>query len=297
MEKTPQQLQTAVSQIEGGKTPSESVRVFLSWFGAHRRGYWKVKQIRETLASFGLRTDPDFEYAFIDSHISILPAEEIKNGASEKSNERGSEDDKNDGELPDSYQVAQNSLTITRDPTYRIGKLASANMRPVSVSPDETVQKATTIMLSHDYSQLPVMVNDRDVKGMISWKSIGSRRALGRENKYVRECVEPFHEISADMSIFDAIGIIIRNECVLIRDSFKKISGIVTNSDLGDQFRQLSEPFLLLGQIENHIRQLIDSKFSKDDLTAAIDQRDTARNSVVADASDLTFGEYVRLLV
>ena len=109
MEKTPQQLQTAVSQIEGGKTPSESVRVFLSWFGAHRRGYWKVKQIRETLASFGLRTDPDFEYAFIDSHISILPAEEIKNGASEKSNERGSEDDKNDGELPDSYQVAQNS--------------------------------------------------------------------------------------------------------------------------------------------------------------------------------------------
>ena len=32
------------------------------------------------------------------------------------------------------------------------------------------------------------------------------------------------------------------------------------------RFQQLAEPFLLLGEIENHIRRLIDGKFSLEDV-------------------------------
>jgi hypothetical protein len=35
----------------------------LSWFGAERRGYWKVKDIRKALNKLKLRTVPDFEQA------------------------------------------------------------------------------------------------------------------------------------------------------------------------------------------------------------------------------------------
>jgi hypothetical protein len=56
----------------------------------------------------------------------------------------------------------------------------------------------------------------------------------------------------------------------------------------------LAEPFLLIGTIENHIRNLLAANFSAEDLQAAKDPGDTERN--IEDASDLSFGEYIRLL-
>ncbi len=41
-------------------------------------------------------------------------------------------------------------------------------------------------MQLHDYSQLPVMKNDREVSGVVTWDSIGRRLALGRECPHVR---------------------------------------------------------------------------------------------------------------
>jgi hypothetical protein len=186
-----------------------------------------------------------------------------------------------------------NVVTIT-DPTYRIGKLASANNPPVSVKPDSSLSEATTIMLSHDYSQLPVMTGERDVKGIISWSSIGKRLVFEKPCMFVRDCMEQHQEISAEVSLFAAIDIIIQHEYVLIRDSSKKISGIVTTSDLSLQFLQLGEPFLLLGEIENQIRRLIHGKFSKDELADARDPSDSTRQ--ISSEADLTFGEYIRLL-
>ena len=58
------------------------------------------------------------------------------------------------------------------DPTYRISKLAAANKRPISVSPDTNKREAITHMLTNDFSQLPVMTSDREVKVVISWMSM-----------------------------------------------------------------------------------------------------------------------------
>jgi hypothetical protein len=56
----------------------------------------------------------------------------------------------------------------------------------------------------------------------------------------------------------------------------------------------LGEPFLILGEIENHIRILIEGKFTKQDLAEARNPTDAGRE--IESVSDLTFGEYVRLL-
>ena len=70
--------------------------------------------------------------------------------------------------------------------------------------------------------------------------------------------------------------------------------GIVTTSDLSLQFQQLAEPFLLMGEIENHIRRIIGSHFGVAQLKNVRDPDDEGRN--VETAADLTFGEYQRLL-
>lgn len=181
-----------------------------------------------------------------------------------------------------------------KDPTYRIGKLAIANKPPVSVYPQTVLQEAITIMLANDISQIAVMASERDVRGMVSWKSIGSRLALGYTCKIVNDCIDRHYEVSADDSLFQAIRLIARHGYVLVRDSTKRICGIVTVYDLSQQFGQFVEPFLLVGEIENYIRHLIDGKFTADELASIKDPSDTRRE--INGVLDLTFGEYVRLL-
>ncbi|MGI8402703.1 MAG: CBS domain-containing protein [Gemmatimonadaceae bacterium] len=275
----------------GSPAEAITVRTFLGWFGVQRRGYFKLREIRNALRKAGLVTQPDFEGAYIDSEIVFG----LKPTAKEKA-ARSEDPPSSHGALGTSEvgsQEASVQMGTIADPTYRIGRLPAANRPPLSIKPDAPVTEAITQMMLNGFSQLPVMQSERDVKGIISWESIGSRQALGRNGVRVRDCATTAEIISADTSLFAAIGRIVANQYVLIRDAQNRISGIVTTSDLSIQFHQLAEPFLLLSEIENHVRKLIDGKFTLSDLRSACLEPETSEIQTVA---DLTFGEYVRLL-
>src|SRR5262249_42987651 len=177
------------------------------------------------------------------------------------------------------------------DPSYRISKLGR---RPVWVAPDADIQKVATVMLANDFSQLPVMTNERDVKGIISWTTIATRLVLGKEGTSARHLMDSHYEVRADASIFQAIPLIVQHGYILVRGSNNCITGIVTASDLSLQFYQLAEPYFRLAEIENHIRQILKDKFSLEELGSAKDPTDSERN--LAEPHDMTFGEYIRVL-
>jgi hypothetical protein len=269
-------LEDTLSEIskqlkDGVKPKPVTARAFIGWFGAQRRSSWNVQHIRYNLKKHQLSTEPDFEYAYIDSYINIVRTHQKQN--------------------PNEQDV---TTDVTKDPTYRIGKLASANNPPVSVKPDDPLSAATSLMILHDYSQLPVMTSEREVKGIISWTSIGSKLALGKECEFVRDCMIPAKTISSDTYIFSAVEEIIANQYVLIQDASRVICGIVTTSDLSLQFRQLGEPFLLLGEIENYIRRMIQEKYTIEDLRGACESPDLGKK--IESPADLTLGEYLNLL-
>lgn len=68
----------------------------------------------------------------------------------------------------------------------------------------------------------------------------------------------------------------------------------MTAADLSQQFHQMTEPFLLLSEIERHVRKLLDGKVSEDELTKARDPSDSGRD--VQRVDDLTLGECIRLV-
>ncbi len=266
-----EKLIAIAAQLTKGVAPSrETVRTFLLWFGAERRGFRLVKRVRGALRRHGIATSPDFEYTWLDGTISFVSAPA-------------------DG-TPDSAPGG----TAAPDPTFRIGRLDAANKAPTSVKPDATLQQAVTIMLTNDFSQLPVMTGPRDLKGMISWKTIGSRLALKRPCAFVRDAMEPAQVVSIDESLFDAISKIASHDYVLVLSVDKTISGIVTASDFNVQFQSLAEPFLLVGEIENGLRRILHQKFTIKELEDAKAPGDDGR--VVEAPSDLTFGEYLRLI-
>jgi predicted transcriptional regulator len=283
-------LKEIAAKVKAGESVEETVRTLLSWFFAYRRSWRNVKLIRETLDSAGLITVPDFESAYIDNLVSFRLKEEPQPKPVDVVVEAP----------PLQLVVEQPGVTVRAiqlaDPAHRISRLASANRQPVSVPPDGTIEQAITLMLRYDYSQLPVMQSPaaREARGLFSWKSLGSRLGIGRQCTRVGDSMDHCPVISSNASLFDAIKIIAEHDCVLVQASDKTISGIVTAYDISKQFQQLAEPFLLLGDIENHVRYLIDKTFTLAELQQAKDPEDPSRD--IQCVSDLTFGEYVHLL-
>jgi predicted transcriptional regulator len=194
---------------------------------------------------------------------------------------------------PDALEPA--AIGESHDPTFRIGSLPAANKIPVVVGQDDALIKAVTIMLEHDFSQLPVMQGEREVKGVITWKSISSRLALTPiASKLVRDYRDDAKIVEANRTLFDAIPLIAEAGYVLVRHSDRKIKGPVTVSDLSLHLQALTEPFLCLREIELHVRNLIGNKVNSDDLSILAEAPITARR--LQGIADLTFGDYVRLL-
>lgn len=253
-------------EIRDGAAPTgEEItgRELLSRFGYARRGRWVVAEIRSALEERRLRTIPDFEFEWVDNQVSIVLDVEAE-GAMERT---------------------------PVDPTVCVRILPAAHNAPVSVKRDDPLAKATTIMQIHDYSQVPVMQTERDVKGVVTWSSIGAAHAQGKNPSKVRECMIHAEVIDAQTPLVDAVDVIQKHDFVLIRDKDRKITGIVTAVDLALGFKQLTYPFLLIGEIEHHLRNLIWGKYSIEELTSA-----SGSDREIRGPDDLTFGGYCRLL-
>lgn len=276
-----ERLEAIAKELGAGK-PVEpiTVRDFLAWFNTQRRGSFIVWLIREKLAEAGLSTEPNFESAYIDSQLAFRLMSTSPGGDLESVGKIEIEADQHGAQ-----EV---------DPTYRLSRLEAANRVPVSVCPTATITAAVTIMATNDFSQLPVMTSPRDVKGVVSWSSVGVRFGMGQSPSEVRQAMDEPQEISADASLFQAIPVIVKHQYVLVRGKDQRIVGIVTASDLSLQFQQLSEPFLLIGEIENYVRSFIARAFTREELLAVKDESDAARS--VNGVNDLTFGEYLRLI-
>ena len=70
----------------------------------------------------------------------------------------------------------------------------------------------------------------------------------------------------------------------------------MTATDLSEQFQFLSEPFLLIGQIENQVRNLMNGKYSVEILQGVCNENDLERKERIQSIADLTFGEYLRII-
>jgi len=234
--------------------------------------------IRRILESNGITTEPDIDSGWVDNRI------EFKLLKSKNQAEGGTEAE------DDPICVIEKGAFVPE-----IGMLKSANRLPVSGCRDDKIEKAMSLMLMNDYSQLPVLQGGRNVDGMISWKTIGSYYSKrSQQATFVRDCIEKFVEVvDYNMPLFAVTKKVIDCEYVLVRGTDQLIKGIVTTSDISGQFRELSEAFLLVGEIENAVRQILSGVFKRSELSAMVDPSDQERS--VSNLTDLTFGEYLRI--
>lgn len=258
-------LNSLVTNIqENDKEFTITPRSLMEAFGCYKRTKWNVVRIDKFLEENKLETIPNYTDTWVDREIVLRHKKKAK---SRKEN----------------------------DPVQRIMLLPAANRPPISVQKDAELSEAITLMMMHNYSQLPVMSGRRQVIGVITWESIGYGITNGKVSPKVIDYVKKdVAIISYETPILEAVHRIIKHEFALIRKSDNTFSGIVTLADISTQFINFTEPFLLLEQIENHVRQLLDGKFLVEELRDICSSSDYEREIEYID--DLTFGEYVRII-
>jgi len=183
---------------------------------------------------------------------------------------------------------------IGKEPIQEINILPSATTPPCSVALSAELNVATTLMMINNYSQLLVL-NDpkksRNIKGIISWKSIGLASTNGIKSTQVKDYMTQEYVVVKDnMPLSKAIKIAIKKEFIVIQKEDGSFSGIVTLSDISSYFVNVTKPFLLLEEIENHTRLLLDDKFLPDDFN------NLKSNHQIKSLDELTFGDYIVLI-
>lgn len=249
---------------ENDKEFKMTPRDLISFFDCIKRTKGNNARIDDFLENNYLETSPDFKNAYIDGNITLKHKEKAKSKSE-------------------------------TDPIQRISLLPSANKAPLTVPRDAKLSEALTLMMMNGYSQLPVMSNPRTVAGFITWETVGTASINGLDSTDVKDYLKTeFTILDYDTHLLEAIKTVISKEYVLVRKADKTISGIVTIADISSQFLTSTEPFLLLEQIENLIRQILNDKFLVEELKDFCLKDEDNRKVQYID--DLTFGEYIRLI-
>ena len=277
---------------------SMTVRRFLALFGHERRGYHVVNRIRRELRKLKLATQPDFENENIDNVIKIVLAPEmpvrkivrpplkLKRIAPEK--------------LPITAHSTEVEESVTTPPrnaivTIRQG-IPTAGKIPPTVRPDVPAQTAISRLMSENLDLLVVQNGNRArVEGIFSYASFTHAHMAGKETKTVGDCTSrEFIEVNEEKPLIDAVRDIMQHGTVVVRSRDNQLCGVVTARDVAPVFVDLAEPFLLLGQIENHMRGLLErAKLKKEDYKALVAECDADRKARTEGPDDLTLGELI----
>ena len=176
-----------------------------------------------------------------------------------------------------------------------IAECSVATMELASVKLSSKVEEVTSLMLLHGYSQIPVKTKRGVIKGVITWKSLAKMFVSDSEVTSIKEFMEPLPPIVQELdSLLDVLKLIDTHEFVLVQDKNDEVTGIITAYDIAKLFETSTKGFLLIGEIEENVRLLLNSYI---DINEVINQIDTVcSKQVLTDFSDLTFGQYVRIL-
>jgi restriction system protein len=253
-----------------------SIRRLLYYWNAKRRGYWITEEIERDLTAAGLATNPPFTEGWIDTLVALIPTA---------------------SRMPAPDVLAETSVVVSAaeavQVSLRVNSLASANADVESVRLDDTLERAQSLMMRKDYSQLAVQSGPRDLRGAISWESIAQAK-IRKPDAGLRDAIFTPEVIGINDDLLARIPMIVDASFVFVRAQDRQISGIVTTADLSVEFATLAKPFFLLAEVERRLRRLINEHFNTSEIAAIVDPADAERSAV--SASNLTIGECVRLL-
>lgn len=233
------QTRQYLDQLLGSRQPID-IRTLMGFWGFKGRGKHQVAVVEADLAKIGLVTAPPFDSGRLDSLVLIeaIPVDRAESAANERPEDH----------LLPLAAIESANVAIRTD---------AAEVDGGFVSKDQLVSDAVTIMLRHDYSQLPVVESlaDRSVVGVFSWETYGRTRLQGKDPLRVADALESVPTVDLHSDVFDSVQAI-SNKGFVVVTYRGLLAGIVTASDLTQTFKRLAIPFLAVGRCEQELKRV-----------------------------------------
>jgi predicted transcriptional regulator len=139
--------------------------------------------------------------------------------------------------------------------------------RLITVDYEAKLQDATKIMVEREFSQLPVE-KGKKIVGVISFGSVVKTLHLMKESiEFSKLMVKDFMEIDSPIDakdLFEILNTLADKSFILIETNTKPTGvDIITSYDALNYFREYSENFLMLNDIESNLRGIISEKYNR----------------------------------
>lgn len=200
---------------------------------------------------------------------------------------------------------------------YQVQQLIKGKGYPVCVKKEEQVSRALSLMIEHDYSQLPVVVINGDFdlpEGMITYEGIlrGIRNFRAKiEDLKVRDVMVAAPVYSDEDDLFDILDRLKETNAVLVVGGpYQELAGIVTSYDTAEYFRNRTEDLMRVEDIELMVKEFIKTAHMKENgevNTAKLDEtiakatqplnKEGGLPEKKKTFDDLTLTEYISILI
>lgn len=148
-----------------------------------------------------------------------------------------------------------------------ITQILEGRRKPTCIRYDEKVRQALQVMLANAYNQMPVIDDNGQLKGMISFRTM-MRTYYHTGGKVdlldlrVSDCQEPAPTLTPQDDFLDALNLLRDRQTygIVIVENNVPV-GILTHSDMTAFFRATSELQILVENIELILREYIETAF------------------------------------
>ncbi|MEQ8716707.1 MAG: CBS domain-containing protein [Acidimicrobiales bacterium] len=190
------------------------------------------------------------------------------------------------------------------NPFHTVGKLFPADevVPPVGVDAETPVVDALRLMLEKRFSQLTVEDVNGRLQGVFSLWSLArlleSQPGLKIEDLVVDDVLTQIPKVTVRDPLEPVLEMLDRTEAVLVV-SPRGPQAIVTPWDVLDYYYAQARPFILLGEIEQGLRQLVVGSMDDDELSACIEAnlgRRYADGRLPATVEELSFDELRQII-
>jgi len=287
----PDWLKSRAGEVHANKTVIVTVAQLLAAFNKSKRSINTNKLIAKALNKCKLTTSPKFSAVGIREQIQIIVRpKKQKSGAD---NERGSERSPiiTYGMLK-CVEIQRKLRNAGADVTPRLPS------RPPKwfVRPKDPLVSAVEILSQQDVDYVPVGDSEDSFKAVISWDDVAIKdlRGINRMKTSCDEVKNVAVFVDESDSVYDSKNLIQKHGYVIVKNDKGRAFAIVRASDLAQELMDLTESFLLLHEIENLVRMIIESASpTQEEIDACIEERDRGKGVTV---DRMSFANYCSLL-
>ena len=249
MNQTPEDwLKQKSAQIDKGERIYITVKNLLDKFNFDVKNESTIRIVKKTLNQFSLETSPKFWAVNMDCMVDIIRQKSAN------------DDDK----IRESIITFGMLKCIEDQRLFR--NLNNIHGRKESypkwiVDPQDNINDVAFILAEENVDFVPVGRNERSVDGVISWDIIATSVDFMGRNREKVKCRDiartPIFVYESD-SVYDKKHEIIHNGYVIVKDDDDRCFAILRSQDLAGELLTLTENFLLLQEIENTVRIIIE---------------------------------------